>query len=119
MTNVKTLFPSKDSKIAIDLNALAANGRIDTDLGWKFNRDRDFHGNILTSVVLSKNEDKSIAVHTDINPSQVVVNDTVWYVKQGAFDYANGTVTIDGIHVFREGQFIDIEGAASKILTMK
>ena len=114
VTNVKTLFPSKDSKIAIDLNALAANGRIDTDLGWKFNRDRDFHGNILTSVVLSKNEDKSIAVHTDINPSQVVVNDTVWYVKQGAFDYANGTVTIDGIHVFREGQFIDIEGAASK-----
>ena len=27
VTNVKTLFPSKDSKIAIDLNALAANGR--------------------------------------------------------------------------------------------
>lgn len=114
VANVKTLFPSKKGKIAIGLNASAANGRIDTDLGWRFNRDRDFHGNVLASVVLSKNIDKSLAIHTDINPSQVVVNDTVWYVNQGSLDFSNGVISIDGIHANREGQFIDIEGVASK-----
>ncbi|MDO4510458.1 MAG: translocation/assembly module TamB domain-containing protein [Bacteroidales bacterium] len=114
VANVHTLFPSKNGKIAIGLNATAANGRIDTDLGWKFNRERDFHGNVLASVLLSKNDDKSLAVHTDINPSQIVVNDTVWQVNQGAFDISKGVITIYGIHANREGQFIDIEGVASK-----
>lgn len=114
VANAKTLLPSKNSKISVGLNAVAANGRIDSDLSWRFNRDRDFHGDILTSVVLSKNEDKSLLVHTDINPSKVVVNDTVWNVNQGAFDFVKGNVMIDGIHAYREGQFIDISGSVSK-----
>lgn len=114
VANAKTLVPSKDSKVAIGVNALAANGVIDTDLNWKFNKERDFHGNILTSLSLSKTDNKSISIHADVNPSQIVVNDTVWYMKQGGLDFSNGNLVIDGIHVFREGQFIDINGTASK-----
>lgn len=114
IANAKTLVPSKNSKVAIGVNAVASNGIIDTDLNWKFNKERDFHGNILTSLSLSKSENKGIAFHANINPSQIVVNDTVWYVNQGAFDYSNSNFVVEGIHAYRDGQFIDIEGSVSK-----
>lgn len=113
MGNVKTLIPSKNGKIAVFMNANASEGRIDTDLGWKYNRERDFHGNILSSILLSNDEDKKVRVHADVNPSHVVVNDTVWKVTPGAIDYEKGVLTIDGIHASQNDQFIDITGALS------
>ena len=113
IANAKTLLPSKTGKIAVLFNANASNGRIDTDLGWKYNRPRDFHGNILTSYVLTKSEDKTMQVHADVNPSIIVVNDTVWNVNRGAVDYQNGVVKIEGVHAFQNDQYIDISGVAS------
>ena len=52
-------------------------------------------------------------VHADVNPSIIVVNDTVWNVNRGAVDYQNGVVKIEGVHAFQNDQYIDISGVAS------
>lgn len=111
---VNTLFPSKNGKIAIHLNALGVNNRIDSNIGWKYNREHDFHGNIITSALLSRDENKSIQAHVDINPSEIVVNDTVWNVQQGSLDYAHRLLQVDSLHITHDKQFISVLGKVSK-----
>lgn len=114
IVNAHTLYPSKDGKIAINVDALAARNRIDTDLGWRYNREHDYHGDIKTTTTLSRGEGNGVVAHVVVTPSDVVVNDTVWKVGQGSLDIAHRAVVVDSIHAGRGEQFINIKGKVSK-----
>ncbi len=111
--NIHSLFPSKNGKIVVNVDANGANNRIDAELTWKYSRERDYRGTLSTAVVLTKS-DRGILTEIDINPSEIVVNDTVWNVHQGMVNIDHGVIDVNGVGASRDEQFINVEGRVSK-----
>lgn len=108
------LYPSKTGKIALQLNALGANNRIDAHFDWKYNREHDYHGSVNTSTLLTRADNGGVKAQVDINPSQVAVNDTIWNVGQGTLCYRQNVLQVDSLNITHDSQFINIKGAVSK-----
>lgn len=115
LANVHALVPSKNGKISVNLDAAGLNNQIDADLGWRYNRARDYHGNLsLTSRLLRDAKSNEPIVETTVNPSQIIVNDTVWHVQPGALAFSKGWIRVDTIAANRDQQSIGISGNVAK-----
>ena len=113
MLSAHTIFPNKKGNIALNLDANAVNDCVDANLNWVFNRETDYHGNVNLSALLGRDSNGKFKTHVGINPTEVVINDTVWDVHNGSLDYENGVVEVDGIEGSCEDQFIKIAGKVS------
>lgn len=108
-----TLFPNKKGKIAVNVTANGGNDRIDSDLSWRVMRDRDFHGNLNLSALLRRGADKKVGALIDVNPSELVFNDTVWNVQPGTIEIDHDVITVQNLAGQCDKQFIRINGRAS------
>jgi hypothetical protein len=113
MMSAHTIFPNKKGNIALNIDANAVNDCVDANLNWVFNRETDYHGNINLSALLGRDSNGKFMTSVNINPTQVVVNDTVWNVQQGSFKYENGMFDVDQIEGSCDDQFIKIAGKVS------
>ena len=109
-----TIFPNKKGNIALNLLANAVNDGVDASVNWVFNRERRYDGTVSLSALLGRDANGKFMTTVDVNPTQVVVNDTVWNVNQGRLKYEAGVVEVDGIEGSCEDQFIKIDGKVSK-----
>ena len=112
--NAHTLLPSKNGKITVALDANGVNDRLDSDLSWKYDRERDYHGNIRLSTLLKRGLDNALLANVEVEPSEIVANDTVWNVESGNIFVMNSEVLVDSIVAHRDNQLIGIDGKVSK-----
>ena len=112
--NMQSLYPMKDGKMALNLDASGQNNMLDANLGWRVQRDADFHGNLNLSALLDRGMDGKIKADVDVMPSQMVFNDTVWAVEKGRISFNDGVLTVDNLSGGHDNQFIRINGKASK-----
>ncbi|MBR5102359.1 MAG: hypothetical protein IK092_04485, partial [Muribaculaceae bacterium] len=97
--NLHTLVPAKNEKIAVNIASTATNNNLNTDVAWRYDRVRDYHGNVNTTAHLKRDNNNNLAVNIDVNPTQVIANDTAWQIHPGQINYAQGILDIDSIHV--------------------
>ena len=109
-----TLVPSKNGKIAINLDAGGANDRLDANLAWRVMRQQDFHGNLNLSALLQRTAAKGLDAQIDVNPSQLVFNDTVWQVEPGQVTVQNGVINVKRLDGHSDKQWVRIGGVVSK-----
>lgn len=114
VANAHANYPSKNGKIALNLDALGTNNQVMTNVGWRYAGEKDYHGNVLTNTTLMRTVDRSVFAHIDVMPTEVVVNDTTWHVRQGSVNINHGNVQVDSLLVTRSGQFIDVKGNVSR-----
>ncbi|MBQ0114688.1 MAG: translocation/assembly module TamB [Bacteroidales bacterium] len=112
--NAKTLLPLKQGKMSVNIDAAGINDHLDANVGWKVLREQDFHGDLNISAMLDRCEDKSIKALINVNPTQMVFNDTAWQVEPATVEVANGRVTVNNIQGHNAKQYIKINGFASK-----
>lgn len=112
--NAHTIFPNKKGNIAINVDANAVNDGVDANLGWTFNRPTDYHGNVSLSALLGRDSNGKFMTTVNINPTEVVINDTVWNVHEGSLSYRDGIIDVDEIEGSCADQFIKIAGRASR-----
>ena len=112
--NMQSLYPLKNGKMALNIDASGQNNMLDANIGWRVQRDADFHGNFNLSALLDRSTDGQFKADVDIMPSQMVFNDTVWTVEKGRLTVDNGVVTVDNLTGGHDNQFISINGKASK-----
>ena len=112
--NMQSLYPMKNGKMALNVDASGQNNMLDANIGWRVQRDADFHGNLNLSALLDRGTDGKIKADVDIMPSQMVFNDTVWAVEKGRVSIDDGVVTVDNLAGGHDNQFIRINGKASK-----
>lgn len=112
--NAATQLDNKNGNILLLLNGAAVNDRLDTDLEWRFDRKHDFSGKISLSSLLQRADDgnKYIA-DISVNPSKFVVNDTVWNIERSKITVAGKRISVNGVNVNRENQFIKADGTVS------
>ena len=114
VANIQSLYPLKDGKMALNIDANGQNNRLDANIGWRVQREADFHGNMSLSAMLDRGTDGLIKAEVDVWPSQMVFNDTVWAVEKGRITIDNGEVMVDNLAGGHDNQFIRINGKASK-----
>ncbi|MBR5332376.1 MAG: translocation/assembly module TamB domain-containing protein [Muribaculaceae bacterium] len=106
-------FPTKHGMMPIDISCNGIDNRLDTYINWKINRKERFEGALDLSTLFSRNEDNSLAVNLDINPSQLVFNDSVWTINQAHIEYTDKSITVDNFDARHADQFITLSGKAS------
>lgn len=111
-----TVFPTKKGPASIVLESNGAADRIDTDVSWKVERQRDFHGDVSLSALFGRNEENTgYTAAVDINPTKMVINDTTWTISPAKIyaDIASKHIDVSGIDVRRAGQYITVDGIVS------
>ncbi len=109
-----TAYPTKKGVMTLALNAQGQNNRIDSELQWKVDRSRDFHGRIDLTTAFSRDETEGLDTRIFLNPSELVFNDTVWEVQPSQINITHDKITIKDFKVGRSAQYIALDGVASK-----
>ena len=111
---VRTQALNKMSLINLFLNLSANDNLLNTRFGWQNTEEITNAGNIHTQTIFTKT-DGLLSAHMDIQPTDVIISDSVWHVHKGGFDWnSNKSLTINNFHLESENQFIYIDGIASK-----
>ena len=110
-----TVLPGKNGDITLKLNSSATNDIVDTDVSWSFDRAKAFRGKVSLSSALSKDEvTKKLGVDINIKPTIFEINDTVWHIAPSNITFKNQELKVDNVKVYRDQQFVTINGKASK-----
>lgn len=111
--NAQSSYPTKNGMINLNVDASGQNNRLDANMAWRVPYERDFYGNMSMSGLLDRGNDGKIKVDIDINPSQLVFNDTVWNVEAGHINIGNGAVEVENLSGHHREQYIRVNGKAS------
>ena len=109
----QTIFPSDKGNLSVNIDANAINDGVDANINWVFNRPTDYHGNVSLSAMLGRDSNGKFMTEVNINPTEVVVNDTVWNVHEGHLEYRGGVIDVDEIKGSCADQYIKIAGKVS------
>ncbi len=112
--HASSLVPSKNGKIAVDVDAAGAADRLDANLAWRVMRPEGFHGNLNLSALLERTADRRLNATIDVNPSQLVFNDTVWTVEPGRVRIEDGTTIVEHLEGHNDRQSVRIAGTVSR-----
>ena len=111
--NAQSRYPAKKGMIDLNLDVSGQNNRLDANLAWRMPMEHDFHGNLNMDALLDRGTNGGLKADININPSQLVFNDTIWEVEKGHVDIDNNVVTIENLAGGRGGQFIQVNGKVS------
>ena len=111
--NAQSSYPAKKGMIDLNLDASGQNNHIDANLSWRMPVERDFHGNLSVGGVLDRGSDGGLKADININPSQLVFNDTIWEVQKGSIGIGNGVIEVQNLAGGRADQYIYINGKVS------
>jgi hypothetical protein len=75
--------------------------------------DHDFHGVLNLDAMLDKGTNGGLKADININPSDLVFNDTIWGVQRGHINVDGGVIEVDNLAGGRAGQFLQVNGKIS------
>lgn len=111
--DVSTLFPLKTGNVALNVGLNAADDRIDTNLRWLMDKATTYKGEISASALLQRNIEHKLDALIDINPTQLIFNDTAWQVMPAKVEIAGGEVKFTNVGGNCGSQHLKIDGTLS------
>ena len=107
-----SMLMGSGAMLNLSLNADALNDSLTTVVHWGNNTDVTYGGKLSAITRFSKKEENSpiLRADVDIQPAQVVLNDTVWHIRPSHVVVDSGYVYVDNFLVEREGQHLRIDG---------
>lgn len=112
--DVSTLFPLKTGNVALNVGLNAADDRIDTDLRWQMDKATAYKGEISASTLLSRDIDGKLNAYVDINPTQLIFNDTAWQVTPAKVAIEGGEAKFKNLGATCGNQHLKIDGELSR-----
>ncbi|WP_299233776.1 translocation/assembly module TamB domain-containing protein [uncultured Bacteroides sp.] len=109
------MLMNKGAMVNVSLNAKAYNDTLATNVYWGNNTNVTYSGKISANTIFSKNINNS-KLHTEIElePSQVVLNDTIWNIHKSNISIDNDSIDISNF-LFEHGkQYVKINGRLGK-----
>lgn len=102
------------SFIDLNLKASAANDKLITGISWNNHQQKPFIGELNAETKFIKNTNGQSDLHIKIEPSRILVNDTVWTVKPSDITYSAGNLNINHFAIEHNRQHLKIDGMATK-----
>lgn len=102
--------------LALSARATAANDELRTLVNWGNNTSITYSGRVFAITHFTKSDDKDSKLRTDIElqPSQIVLNDTIWNVHPSTVTLDSGKVYIDRFLFESNNRFIKANGTIGK-----
>ena len=111
---IETTLPVKNGDLALNVNVYGQSNEISTDFRWVNTINSDFKGRFTLNTEISKNElTNTPSFSVNIRPSVLQMGTVDWYVDPCNITYNDRYLTIDGLKIWNEGQFVEITGVAS------
>ena len=104
----------RGNKLALDLNARAIDNHLSTNLSFANRSRRPFRGQILADAEFFETADGHDGTHVNINPSEVVIGDTIWNVMPGDITYSKNHLAVNNVAIKHDNQHVIINGMATK-----
>ena len=115
LCNVNVTQGSGSSRFFLGVQAKAIDNNLDTRISWSDNRnDHHMSGEINTITTLYRNLAEKPEAHIRVQPSHIILNDTVWNVEPSDILYSENNLLVDHFNVHHQQQHITIDGRASK-----
>lgn len=102
----------ENGKVEIESNAENKNGELENNLLWKSTAEHKNSGEI--SHVIRINPSTPNHIETEIKPSIIVIDDTVWNISASKIIYDNSKLYIDGLSFKHGNSGLSLNGIASK-----
>ncbi|MFI3239975.1 MAG: hypothetical protein R3Y22_05230 [Bacteroidales bacterium] len=109
-----TLLHRKKGNLTLNLDNIAHNNRVNSNINWDIEDKNLFCGNIQLSSLLSTNDNNEICSKIDINPSELIFNDTIWNINPATIDISPKYINLSGIKIDSQDQFVKINGIVSE-----
>lgn len=104
-----------NSRLYVGLQAKAIDNYLDTHLSWNDGKtDHRMSGELNSITTLYRNLAQKPEAHIRVQPSHIILNDTVWNVEPSDILYSENNLLIDHFNVHHQQQHITIDGCASK-----
>ena len=104
----------RGNRLAIDVNANAIDNHLSTNLSFANRSRHPFKGQILADAEFFRQADGNDAAHVSINPSEVVIGDTIWNVLPSEVTYSKNHLTVNNVAIKHDNQHVIINGMATK-----
>ena len=115
LCDVSVTQGSGKSKLELSLLAKAINNELDTRLRWRDGKTTNgLSGELNSITTLYRNLAEKPEAHVRVQPSHIILNDTVWNVEPSDILYSENNLLIDHFNVHHHQQHITIDGRASK-----
>ena len=112
--DVRTSYPLKKDTMHLSVSGRGVNDRFDAGVKWVVPRETDFHGELDFAVnLLRSNETNKLMTTVDVNPTDMVFNDTVWHVHDSRIGVYNNSVRVNNFKATSDKQFVKINGRTS------
>ena len=111
-----SIIPMKNGKMNLNIDVGGANDSVDANIGWVIPRESDFSGQLSLSALLGREtvgDAEAMTAIVDINPTELVFNDTAWQVNPAKIKVTGRTVDVIGLRASCSEQFIAIDGRVS------
>lgn len=110
----QTKMPSKQGPMTLNALIDVAGNQVDSKIRFDIQNKKRFNGELSLSSHL-KLADKKLWVDIDVNPSELVINDSTWIMHPSKINVEGKKITVDGFELSCNEQFLKIDGAASEI----
>ena len=109
----------KDGAVNISLTTQAKNDIINTTLDWGNNTSITYSGKLDTSASFFRSEKttNNLEAIIDINPTEIILNDTIWKVSPSQIKIAKDDININNFNFSHNERFIHIDGKISSLPT--
>ena len=104
----------RGNSLALNLNANAINNHLSTCLEFANRSRHPFKGQIVADAEFFRSADGHDAAHVNINPSEIVIGDTIWNIMPSEITYSKNNLEIDNVAIKHANQHIIINGMATK-----
>ncbi len=101
-------------KLDLGVSLDAASDKLFTTVYWNNNRKKAINGYLNTETSFVLNDDGKHNIHISVNPSELMVNDTLWKVKPASIEYNAGDLTVNHFAIEHNNQHVRISGKATK-----
>jgi len=105
----------KNSTVNLSLEALAQNDKVHTSINWGNNAVQTYSGKFstITSFFKTAGEKPLLQAKIDVEPTEVILNDTVWNIHPSHIEVDSGRVYVDNFLFKHKDQFLRINGKAT------
>lgn len=97
----------------IDLTAYTENNRLATQLQWDNNSASQQRGSLSMAAEFIKDPDGKTTVSAHVNPSEIIINDTIWKIHPGRVYWHHGMADIQDVSLSNRDRYIALNGKVS------
>ena len=101
-------------KVDLGFTANAKGDNLATSIKWNNNQEKLMAGEMKFNTSFKKNTKGQTDIDVDVEPSEILINDTAWNVLPAKIKYAGGNLEIGHFAIEHDKQHIRIDGLATR-----